>query len=287
MPLVATRSRACIRQHLLAFGVVTAVGLSGLLRTAIRTADEGALRRHLLLGSGLPGPRLNLRLVEEFAAAVGTVLDDPGLDVDRLEALLDGWAALSPAEAPGDQPEVILPCAAVAGYGAAAAARPEWWADEIGKLRAAASDPRWRVRELVAAATQRVLAANWDRTITAVQDWAAGPDPLLTRAAAAAVAEPALLTEPRRTNRATRVQQAAVATYSAIPPADRRGDAARALRQALGFTVSVVTAASGDFALLAQLAGAADPDLRWIARENLRKARLRRWPEQLAVLARE
>ncbi len=188
---------------------MTADALSDLLRTAVRTGDDGPLRRRLLLGSGLLGPRLNLRLIEQFAAAVGTVLDDPQLDVDRLEGLLDRWAALSPADAPDDQPGVTLPCAAVAAYGAAAVARPECWVDEIGKLRAAASDPRRRVREAVAAATQRVLAADWDRTIGAVEAWAAGPDPMLANTAADAVAEPSLLAEHGRRDRTARVQRAA------------------------------------------------------------------------------
>ena len=52
----------------------------------------------------------------------------------------------------------------------------------------------------------------------------------------------------------------------------------RVLRQALGFTVSVVVAATGDFALLEDMAASGDPDLRWVVRENLKRHRLRRWP---------
>jgi hypothetical protein len=49
------------------------------------------------------------------------------------------------------------------------------------------------------------------------------------------------------------------------------------LRQALGFTISVVVAA-GDFALLEDMASSGDPDLRWVVRENLKKGCLQRWP---------
>jgi hypothetical protein len=40
------------------------------------------------------------------------------------------------------------------------------------------------------------------------------------------------------------------------------------LRKALGFTVSVAVAATGDFGLIEELAAAAtgDPDLRWVVR---------------------
>lgn len=50
----------------------------------------------------------------------------------------------------------------------------------------------------------------------------------------------------------------------------------RVLRQALGYAVSVVAAAAPDegIPLLERLATAADADARWIARENLKKARL-------------
>lgn len=50
----------------------------------------------------------------------------------------------------------------------------------------------------------------------------------------------------------------------------------RILRQALGYAVSVVAAAAPDegIPLLERLATAADADARWIARENLKKARL-------------
>jgi len=51
------------------------------------------------------------------------------------------------------------------------------------------------------------------------------------------------------------------------------------LRQALGFTVSVAVAASGDFELLESMAASGDPDLRWVVRENLKKRRLTPWPE--------
>lgn len=252
-----------------------------LLHDALRTADDSALRELLVSSSGLPGPRLNLRLVEAFGAAVGVILDRRDTDVGRLETLLDGWAALPE---PGDQPTIVLVCAAVAGYGWAAVSRPQWWPDEMTKLARAAADSRWRVREVVATAVQRILADDWDRTAAELTQWAADPNPLIVRAAAAAVAEPALLNGPARHRIATTIQRIAVGTLTAVPGSSRRADPVRTLRQALGFTISVTTAASGDFTLLKDLACSDDPDVLWIVRQNLRKARLRRWPDQLAAL---
>ena len=67
----------------------------------------------------------------------------------------------------------------------------------------------------------------------------------------------------------------------AYPAQARRASSVRVLRQALGFTVSVIVAATGDFALLEEMAASGDPDLVWVVRENLGKDRLRRWPARL------
>jgi hypothetical protein len=259
--------------------------IAALLDDALQTADDRALRDHLIADSRLPGPRMNLTAVASFARAVGDVArgDDP--PVDALEAMLDGWASLSAAAAPGDRPEVILPCAAIAAYGEVGTVRPEWRADELTKLRRAARDPRWRVREIVAQALQRLLDADWARTIDDLREWADEEDPLVLRAVAAAVAEPRLLGDTKRAASATDLERRVVKRYRALSPDQRRAESARTLRQALGYTISVVVAASGDFALLEELAVSGDNDLRWIVRQNLGKSRLKQWPEELDRVA--
>lgn len=255
--------------------------LGGLLDRALAGGDDTPVRTELVRHSGLPGARLNLSLVGGFAAAVGEVACRPDPPVAALEALLDRWAALPEQQAPVDRPEVILPCAAVAAYGEVGAVRPDWWDDEVAKLAVAATDGRWRVREVVALALQRLLDADWDRTARVLLEWAAADDPLVVRAAAAAVAEPPLLRSEERWAAAAQVQGRAVDRLRAYPAQARRTPPVRVLRQALGFTVSVVVAASGDFALLEDMAASGDPDLRWVARENLKRRRLRRWPAQV------
>jgi len=214
------------------------------------------------------------------------VAPDPPVAV--LERLLDGWAALPPTVAPGSDPRVMAPATAVLTYGAVGAARPDWRDDELRKLRRAAGDSRWRVREMVAAGLQRLLAADWAPTCSALRAWPAVGEPLLARAAAAAVAEPALLTSPERAANALAIQEAATEVLRAVPLAGRRAPDVRTLRQALGYTWSVVVAAdpATGFPALHRLCATADADLRWIARENARKTRLARWPAQVArVLA--
>jgi hypothetical protein len=63
-----------------------------------------------------------------------------------------------------------------------------------------------------------------------------------------------------------------------IPIEQRRANATRTLRQALGYAWSVVIAALPveGLSALRRLQDSSDPDIRWIVRENLKKARLRR-----------
>ncbi len=145
---------------------------------------EGYMTEH----SALPGPRMNTALVGAFADVIGRLVTQPAMPpVERLEALLDGWAALSLAGAPANDPREILPSTAVLTYGQVAVARQGWWEDEVAKLRRAALHPCWRVREMVAAALQRMLAANWKRTYQVLTNWLLDDDPLVIRASAAAI----------------------------------------------------------------------------------------------------
>jgi hypothetical protein len=231
-----------------------------LLTAALAEEEARALEAHLTSRSGLPGPRMNLRLAGEFADIVAALVVAPRPPVAALERLLDGWAALPPDAAPGNDPRVILPATAALTYGAVGAARPDWRNDELGKLRRAAGDSRWRVREMVAAGLQRMLAADWLATLAELRSWPAPSEPLLA------------------------LQEAATAVLRAMPAAGRAGPDWRMLRQALGYTWSVVVAADPDagFPALERLCATADADLRWIARENARKKRLARWPAQVA-----
>jgi hypothetical protein len=257
-----------------------------LLRQACASGDDRTLRDHLMTHSGLPGPRMNLALIERFADATADLVRGSDAAGDRLAAVLDGWAAPPVGEAPGAQPKVILTCAAVLAYGAVGAARPDWWDHELAKVRRAAPDPRWRVREAVAMALQRLLAANWARTVDSLREWAGDDDPLVVRAAVAGVAEPPLLDDPAHAHDALALQRLAVESLRAKPSAERRREDVRVLRKGLAYTVSVAVAATGDFGLLEAMVTSGDADLRWAAKQNLSKSRLKPWPDEVARLMR-
>jgi hypothetical protein len=205
-------------------------------------------------------------------------LPGPAFPVERLEALLDGWAALDLAAVPVNHPREILPACAVRAYGQVAVVRPDWWEDEAAKLRRAATSPRWRTREIVAMSLQKMLAADWDRAVNTLDRWLDSDDPLVIRAVAGAVADPPLLKDPKRAADALAFQIKAVGWFGKLPLDRRKQAEARTLRQALGFTVSVAVAAAPEegWPWLTSLVASTDPDLNWIARENLKKARLKK-----------
>lgn len=210
-----------------------------------------------LAESGLPGPRGNLELI----AALAAFADEP---------TLRRWAALSPQEAPGDQPLVVLAAGGIVGLGRFVAGR----ADLLAELHEHARDPRWRIREAVAMAFQDAGRADPGALVDLLQPWLSDPEPLVQRAVMAALCEPALL---RDVAVAVRVIDALEAiTTSLVGRPDRRAPDVRVLRQALGYGWSVAIVAAPDAGKQAfeRWLTSADPDIRWIVRENLRKARL-------------
>lgn len=210
--------------------------------------------------SGLPGPRGNLELM-----AVVAVVGD--------EARFRRYADLSPAAALTNTPGEFLACCGVLGYGRLVAAGGR--DDLLAELRTLGSDPRWRVREAVAMALQRVGDADIDRLLGVVSDWSAGTA-LEQRAAVAAICEPRLLRDASVARSALGVLERITREIPAR--VDRRDPGFVALRKALGYGWSVAAVAAPETGLpaLERLAASSDRDVRWILRENLRKDRLRR-----------
>jgi len=219
--------------------------------------DPAAWPAYLTERSGLPGPRGNIEL--------GQAVADAGV-LATFDALI------------ASDDEYLTFCG-VAGLGAVLAAGD---GAVEARLRRHAADGRWRVREGVAMALQRLGDADLPRLLALVDDWVDDPDPLVQRAAAAAICEPRLLRTPRAAAFAVDVCRRATASLAARPPTERRDPDVRTLRQGLGYCWSVAVAADPvpGLAAFADLGGAAaDADVAWIIRENRKKKRLARlWP---------
>jgi hypothetical protein len=221
---------------------------------------------YLLAESHLPGPRGNLELLQAVA--------DEGT-TEQFHAFLRYTPDRAPSGTPG---EFIAACGATGIGESIARGEVSLWPD----LKALASDPRWRVREGVAMALQRIGDRDLDLLLREMQEWAAGTA-LERRAAAAGLCEPRLL-ERRAPARAVLALLDRI-TRSLVEEPERTREDVRVLRQALGYCWSVAVAANPTEGRrrLEKWAKSEDPDVRWVVRENLKKKRLERMDPEWAI----
>lgn len=223
-------------------------------RLELRTLKdwEPYLKKH----SGLPGRRANLELVQ----AVGDEADADRLW--RLSASSDEFLALC----------------GTAGMGRVALMEPE---TVMTWLRELAADPRWRVREGVAMALQRMGRESMPHLLAEMQTWA-GEGFFIQRAAAAGLCEPALLTKPADAVHVLEILDRITTSLAATD--DRKNEGFRVLRQALGYCWSVAAAAAPESGRVyfEKWLRSTDKDVAWMMRSNLAKARVRELRDTLA-----
>jgi hypothetical protein len=212
---------------------------------------------YLLRESGLPGPRGNLELAQ--------IVADEG---DR--SLFEHFLTYTPQIAPTNDPHEFLAFCGVVGMGRLLAEGDERILDQ---LRLFACDPRWRLREGVAMALQRLGKADMRRLLKAMQEWSSG-NWLEKRAAAAALAEPVLLHDEKSALEALQILDRITASM------ENSGDAKReefkVLQQGMGYCWSVVVAAAPlqGKRLMEKWLNCPDRVIQRIMQENLKKDRL-------------
>jgi len=214
---------------------------------------EPYLKKH----SGLPGPRANLELVAAVAEEA---------DADRL------WRLSA------SQDEFLALCG-TAGLGRVALMEPDTVMSWLHEL---AEDQRWRVREGVAMALQRIGKEDMPRLIADMKVWSRD-GAFVQRAVVAGLCEPALLNGNAET-----VEVLAILdhiTRSVAATGDRKHDGFRVLRQALGYGWSVAAAAAPANArpYLEKWLRSTDKDVAWVMRSNLAKSRMAELRDRLAV----
>ncbi len=217
-------------------------------RVALRGLEdwEPYLKKH----SGLPGPRANLELV---AAVV-----EEG-DADRL------WRLSASRD------EFLALCG-TAGLGRIALLEPD---TVMTWLRELAADPRWRVREGVAIALQRIGRENMAMLLAQMKVWSHG-DAYVQRAVVAGICEPALLNVNEEVVQVLAILDQITRSMSLTSAGERREDGFEVLRKALGYGWSVAAAGAPRNAkpYLEKWLRSTDKDVAWVMRSNLRKARM-------------
>lgn len=212
---------------------------------------------YLLKESGLPGPRGNLELAQ--------VVADEG---ER--QLFQRYVAFSADIAPTNSPFEFLAFCGVVGLGRLLAEGDD---DILNNLRNHASDPRWRIREAVAMALQRLGDTDMDKLIVSMQDWSLGTH-LEQRAVVAAICEPRLLGQEKHARAALQIVDEVTDTLEREN--DFHGKDFTTLRKGLGYCWSVAVAAlpvEGK-ALMEKRMAQENKDIHWVMKENLKKARL-------------
>ena len=223
---------------------------------------------YLLQESGLPGPRGNLELAQ--------VVADAG---NRL--LFEHFLLYTPEIAPINNPHEFLAFCGVVGLGRLLA---EGEVQTLEQLRPYASDPRWRMREGVAMALQRLGKHDMPSLLASMQTWSNG-NWLEKRAAAAALAEPVLLHNQKEAVQALRILDRITASME--NSAEAKTEEFKVLQQGLGYCWSVVVAAAPEPGKILMEKWLASPDypIHRLMQENLKKTRLLRmdaaWVEKL------
>ncbi len=212
---------------------------------------------YLLQESGLPGPRGNL----ELAAVVADMGD---------RALFERFLAYTPELAPVNDPHEFLAFCGVVGLGRLLA---EGDKKVLAQLRPYASDPRWRLREGVAMALQRLGKRDMPALLRAMEAWSLGTW-LEKRAAAAALAEPVLLHRPEDALYALQILDRI--TDSMVNSSEAKTEGFKVLQQGLGYCWSVVVVAVPEPGrrLMEKWLACPDRFIRHIMQENLKKNRL-------------
>jgi hypothetical protein len=212
---------------------------------------------YLLQESGLPGPRGNLELAQ--------VVADEG---ER--ALFEHFLTYTPRVAPTNDPHEFLAFCGVVGLGRLLAEGDE---SILEQLRPFASDPRWRLREGVAMALQRLGKKDMPRLLTAMWTWSGG-NWLEKRAAAAALAEPALLHQEKDALEALQVLDQI--TVSMENSGETRNEQFKVLQQGMGYCWSVVVAAAPEQGkrLMEKWLACPERAIQRVMQENLKKNRL-------------
>ncbi len=221
----------------------------------------------LLKESGLPGPRANLELVQ-------AVVEEGD------EELFQRFLTFTPEKAPTNSPYEFLAVCGVVGLGRLIS---EGKASLLKTLRLFASDPRWRIREGVAMALQRLGEKDMNMLLQEMDRWSEG-SLLEMRAAAAGVCEPRLLQDKKQTGRVLKILDKITASLQKVE--DRKSEEFRVLRKGLGYcwSVAVVALPEEGKKLMEKWFLSKDKDIIWIMRENLKKNRLvkmdKKWVEK-------
>lgn len=236
------------------------------------TGNQRPLEFYLRDQSRLPGPRPNMELANDVSNLLAvSVARCPENVHSLLTYFVNGDRKMIASNTPS---EFVMLCGIIA-FGSCAAVYSLWLPETLDLLDHYACSPYGRIREGVEIAFRCLLEVGPQDILPHLMELATGGNYLQQRVAVATVSEPVVLYTPDILRAALEMQRVVLERLHQAS-ADSKKEAFRQLRRTLGYTLSVITAASPDegFALMRQCAGWNDPNITWILRENLKKKRL-------------
>jgi hypothetical protein len=257
--------------------------LSSLVERAL-TGNQRPLEFYLRENARLPGARVNLELANDVAYLLAAVVSQRP---DSVRALISyfftnerkGGASSAPAE-------FVTVCGIIAS-GACASVEAGWRADTFALLYEYAGSSRLRTRAAAATAYRHLLTATPEETSKHLVSLASEGSYFQQCVAIVTMDEQPLLYMPRVLATALQLQRVVLEHVLEAPQAARKRKDFYALRQALGYMLSVITVVAPEqgFALMRECATWNDLDITWILRENLKKKRLARFTEDTRTVA--
>ncbi|MFQ5979188.1 MAG: hypothetical protein ACE5OZ_13765 [Candidatus Heimdallarchaeota archaeon] len=130
---------------------------------------EEKIIQYILANSNLPGRRANLELAKAFAETIAeeSSVHEPKTFWQFCYHLTE----ISIEEGPVNTPREFLPFCGTCGLGAIGAANLLFFSDALVRLRTLATDARWRMREAVRMALQRLLTEQTSATQQKLEQW--------------------------------------------------------------------------------------------------------------------
>jgi hypothetical protein len=253
--------------------------LISLLDNFLITKNKKSLLDYLKINSNLPGRRANLELANTFG---DTIIGVYNLNKKNVWDLCKDMSEMENKEDDKNSSEEFIPFCGLIGIGAISSISSFYFSEGLLILKNAAKDKRWRIREAVAMGLQRILLNNNKKIVNELKKWITEKDYYIWRAVVAGFAEPDIVKDKEVAIKALEIHKKILKQISVIE--ERRSESFKKLRQALGYTLSVVVEQipQEGFEYLNKLAKKEDKDIIWIVKTNLKKNRLlKKYPKEV------
>ncbi|MHA2231436.1 MAG: hypothetical protein ACXAB4_02990 [Candidatus Hodarchaeales archaeon] len=244
---------------------------------------EEKIIQYILANSNLPGRRANLELAKAFAE---TIAEESSVHEPKtLWQFCYRLTEISIEEGPVNNPREFLPFCGTCGLGAIGAANLQFFSDALVRLRTLATNARWRMREAVRMALQRLLTEQPSTTQQQLEQWGEEDNWLVLRAVAASTGEQCIKMDESYALWALNLHK--IILSKLIASEERSSEEFKALRKGLAYTLSIVVQSVPveGFSYLNELAGEQDRDAVWIVKQNLKKKRLsKNYPKKVKAV---